>query len=292
MQKQTKEQVDRIILMQKLFLEGYTPTMVANKVGIHPKSIHYYINKYDFKVINRARTYHCNDNYFESIDTEKKAYILGFIIADGHISKENRLCFSNSIDDVSIFNEIKNEISPDSKIYFKKCNKGVKNRKEQCVLRIKSNVLCNQLQDKYSIHNNKTYDTKFTFNLDLIPKELIVHFIRGFFDGDGSISFYKTKGTIFFNFSFISTSFNFISQVAQLFENNFKVEKVIREIEGKTINWFTLRFDYDRHRAREIKKIYEFLYQDATIFLERKRIKFEKYLEYRANPRRKEDRVV
>jgi hypothetical protein len=292
MQEKSKKQKDRIILMQKLFLEGYTPTMVANMVGIHQKSIHYYINKYDLKVINKTRIYHCNDNYFNNIDTEKKAYILGFIIADGHISKENRLCFSNSIDDISIFEEIRSEISPNSKIHLKKYNQGAKTRKEQCILRIKSNILCEQLRDKYNICNNKTHDTKFTFNLDLIPEELKVHFIRGFFDGDGSISFYETKGTIFFNFSFISTSFNFVNQVAQLFENNFKVKKVIRKIQGKTINWFTLRFDYDRHRAREIQKIYEFLYQDATIFLERKRIKFEKYLEYRANPRRKEDRVV
>lgn len=37
-----------------------------------------------------ARKYNYNDNYFENIDTEEKAYWLGFIAADGSIVNNNR----------------------------------------------------------------------------------------------------------------------------------------------------------------------------------------------------------
>jgi intein-encoded DNA endonuclease-like protein len=273
---------NRIIEIKRLFLEGYTPTMVSEKIGINRKNINYYIKKYNIKVINRFRSKHCNDNYFNTIDTEEKAYLLGFFIADGCISKDNRLGFSNSIDDLSVLELAKKEISPDSKIFRINYKKGAVNRKEQCRLRIMSNILTDVLINKYGILKNKTKDNLFKFNFDLIPENLHVHFIRGFFDGDGSVSFYETRNTIFFNFSFISTSFNFMNQIGEIFENKFKIRKVIKENQGKTINWFSMRFDYNRNRTLKINEIYEWLYKDATCFLERKKIKFENYLEYRA----------
>jgi len=52
------------------------------------------------------RTMPINDRFFDEIDTEEKAYILGFLIADGCIKEEkrkhkvsHRIAFNNSIDD-------------------------------------------------------------------------------------------------------------------------------------------------------------------------------------------------
>lgn len=247
-------------------------------------------NKFTEKVKKRTNLkYNHNDDYFDSITTANKAYILGFIIADGCINKTirgncitNRLTFNNSIDDFSVIDKIKDEISPESKVYIRESKSLTVNRKKQVSLRITSFALCEKLISKYDIIPNKTKHHNFQFNFDLIPKEFYRDFIRGFFDGDGSVSFYKTKNTIFFNFSFIFNSKIFAEQIGNIFEQLFNIKSVYYEHVGKTCTYYTLRFNYNRQRTAIIKEIYDYLYNNCDIYLERKQIKFSKYFEYRA----------
>lgn len=232
--------------------------------------------------------YRANHNYFSDIDTEEKAYILGFLIADGNIEVKqrgncftSRLTFSNSIDDFEIIELIRNQLSPDIPLYKRDCKVGAKNRKDQICFRIVSSKLCNTLIEKYNILPRKTLHSDFKFDFDLIPIELQHHFIRGFFDGDGSVSFYETKNTLFFNFSFVFTSKIFAEQIAKIFEDKFNIISVYRETVGKTCTYYTLRFNYNRNRVEKVNDIYNWLYKDTRIFLNRKRSKFIKYFEYR-----------
>lgn len=270
--------------MKELFAKGLTPTMVAKELKMNQKNIHYYINKYNIDVINKCRKYNHNDHYFDNIDTENKAYLLGFIIADGYLSEKRRICLNNSIDDISILELFQKEISPDSKLIISNKQKGTKFRKKQGTIRITSHHMYKVLSEKYGIIENKTQDTTFKFDLSLIPENLLIHFIRGFFDGDGSVSFYKTKNTIFFNFSFIFNSKIFANQIGEIFEKLFSIRAVHRTIIGKTCSYYTMRFDYSGNRVAKIKEIYSWLYKDSTIYLDRKKIKFINYLEYRAKP--------
>lgn len=233
--------------------------------------------------------YNYNDDYFKIIDSESKAYILGFIIADGCISRTirgncitNRLSFNNSIDDHEIIKFIGKELGKDIPIYNRFLKQGAKNRKEQLVLRINSYQLCEDLINIYNIIPRKTLNNSFKFNFDLIPEELVRHFIRGFFDGDGSVSFHRTKNTIFFNFSFIFNSLVFTKQISNIICNLFNIKEVIYTIKGKTVYYHNLRFNYNRQRTNKIKEIYDYLYKDSNIFLTRKKLKFEEYFKYRA----------
>jgi hypothetical protein len=273
---------DKILIIKRLFEEGLTPTMVANKVGINRKNIHYYINKYKIVVKNKHSTYLHRNDYFNNIDTENKAYLLGFIIADGYLSEGSRICLNNSIDDIEVLDLFNKEVSPESKIMLLYKQKGAKFRKQQAIIRVTSKEMYKTLVNKYGIVQNKTQNSDFKFNFSLIPENLHCHFIRGYFDGDGSVSFYKTNRTIFFNFSFVFNSLNFTKQFAEIFETKFNIRSVIYNHIGKTANWHSLRFDYNRNRTNKIKEIYEYLYKDATIFLSRKKVKFDNYLEYRA----------
>lgn len=243
---------------------------------------------WDLVVVKRyVKPEEINEDYFETIDTEAKAYLLGFIIADGCIddNKHLRLIFSNSIDDLKVLELAKKEISPKANIQFSNIqSKDVKFRKPQVKLRINSRKLCECLINKYKIIPRKTKDINFTFDFSLIPRELRRHFIRGFFDGDGCICFHKNRyKTIFFNFSFVFTSENFTKQIANLFASKFDIEPKISKIQSKNMYYFTLRFNYNRNRVKKIKEIYHQLYDNSNFFLERKKIKFEQYFEYRAN---------
>lgn len=278
-----KKENQKLVLIKKMFEEGYTSLMIAKKLGINPKSMYYYIKKYSLIQKNKQRIVHCNDSYFNNIDSEEKAYLLGFFLADGYVSEKRRICLNNSIDDISFLELFQKEVCKDSKIIILNKQLGAKFRKPQCVLRISSQEMYDTLVYKYDIKPNKTQDKTFKFNFDLIPRELHRHFIRGFFDGDGSISF-DLKGNSFnFNFSFVMTSVLFTNQIGLIFENTFDIKSRVREQQGKTTNWFTLAFSYNRNVYPKIKLIYEYFYKDSNHFLERKKIKFEKYLEYRAN---------
>jgi len=263
------------------------------KILGYVENIHYINSMKHENIFIKKRSnlkYNHNDDYFKIIDTEKKAYILGFIIADGTIDRTirgncitNRLGFNNSIDDLEIIEQIKNEISPESILYRKNIQKGAKFRKEQVSLRITSFILCEDLINIYNIIPKKTLNKDFKFNFSKIPEKFHKDFIRGFFDGDGSVSFYKTKNTIFFNFSFIFNSKDFAEQIGNMFKNLFDIKPVYYKHIGKTCDYYNMRFNYNRNRTNKIKEIYDWFYKDSTIFLKRKKIKFDKYFEYRAN---------
>jgi intein/homing endonuclease len=129
--------------------------------------------------MGRPRKYSLNENYFEKIDSDDKAYILGFIYADGSVYK-NYLSIWLAIKDVEILDFIKEKLDYGGIIY-NSYNK--KKNKKYVGLTISSNKIVSDL-NKFGIINNKTYQSK---TLPIYNKKYEKAFLRGFFDGDGSI---------------------------------------------------------------------------------------------------------
>lgn len=283
---------EKIVLLKKYLEKGYTQKKSAELAGLNPSCIGRTIKRNNLIVTRKFGLYRYNDNYFDIIDTENKAYLLGFLLADGYISG-NRIRINNSIDDIEILDLFRKEVTPECEIKYSNKQKGAILRKKQGTVGLTSIHMTQVLREKYDIIENKTNYSQFKFNFNTIPIELQRHFIRGYFDGDGSVSFHPNKhNTVFFNFSFVFNSEFFAKQIAEIFENLFQIKRVIYYHKGKTCNYQSLRFNYNKRRAFRIKEIYDYLYQDSSVYLSRKKVKFEQYIEYRANPRRKEDRVV
>ena len=218
-----------------------------------------------------------NDTYFDEIDTEEKAYLLGFFIADGCIRVEFdrrlnnihgfRLCFTNSIDDEDIIKLIHERICPNNKLQYVHNTKGAKNRKPQITVQWTANHMVEVLKNKYKILPNKTNDKEFEFPFDTIPEELHRHFVRGFMDGDGSIN----KSELRFAF----TSEPFMNQILSKFTDLFKKHEdtvwdfsyTITPYQGKTTNYWTVFIPMGHGRDKLIKN---YLYKDSSIYLERK----------------------
>lgn len=132
-----------------------------------------------------------NNNYFKTIDTEQKAYILGMLTADGCVrySKHGTLYMSLQLIDIDIIKNIKNELNSDSKIHVSKRDRShIKNEKPIYSFTIYSNELCNDLIS-YGVAPQKTKNVDWLPNN--IPDNLKRHYLRGLIDGDGSI--YKMK---------------------------------------------------------------------------------------------------
>jgi len=203
-----------------------------------------------------------NVNYFEKIDSEDKAYFLGFIVADGCISEK-----SNSIKiiqkETNVLYDFKKYIDFDGNIFTSK-NRNISS------ITITSTKTKNDLE-KLGIYSNKTMIVKYPN----IPDNLQNHFMRGVFDGDGCISIRTDKrdnsqrGQV----NICSGSYEFIREYYEKMVNycNLSGKNKIRCPKGTyyVVDWGGLS---------DVEKIYEFLYRDSNIFLQRKRETFDKVI--------------
>ena len=123
-----------------------------------------------------------NKDYFETINTPEKSYLLGFIEADGSLKKDlSQLVITQKEDEQWwILNMIRDFIQPDAK--------------STC---ISNKKICRDLFDK-GIIPNKTYDTTKEVADRLwnsIPECYKFDFLRGLLDGDGNIRWFYQKDT-------------------------------------------------------------------------------------------------
>lgn len=133
---------------------------------------------------------------FSKIETEEQAYLLGFIAADGYIRHSDPyriLCLAVAEQDLDILEKTRNYISPRHKLRYQEGRRsavfprgGVYDTSPQYHLDIGSKKLVHQLE-KLGLHQNKSLTLVFP---DYLESRLVRHWIRGYFDGDGSI----TKG--------------------------------------------------------------------------------------------------
>ena len=100
------------------------------------------------------RKFRCNDNFFDDIDSEIKAYLLGFLYADGYISKDGRIGILLNIKDEYIIKIIQKYIAPESKIQH--LNYQNFKRDPQVKIRFKSKQLYKKLQD-FGFTTDKTH---------------------------------------------------------------------------------------------------------------------------------------
>lgn len=94
---------------------------IAKKYCINRKTIINHLKKEGFKINKHKSTYFINENIFEKIDTEEKAYWLGFIYADGYVST-NTYAFGIelSIKDIDHLIKFKKFLSWDGEIKISK----------------------------------------------------------------------------------------------------------------------------------------------------------------------------
>lgn len=271
---------------QVLFLieKGYAVSEIAKKLNRNMTSVTSVCKRFNVKAKKNLILNTVNHNYLDVINSDKKAYFLGFLIADGSLetpchSRYGRISFNIQKEDSYILEEFKKELNSTNNIYIKYNNKGVKNRKPQASFRFTSKIIFDLLISKYKILPSKTLNFKFIFPFETIPEQYWGAFIRGFIDGDGS--FEQHKGC--FNFSLIGTSKNWLVQIGDIIRNKTKLNNKIYEIKGKTCNYFVIRFHADNeNKFEKIQKLNDFLYNNAEIYLKRKKDKIDAYLEYRA----------
>jgi hypothetical protein len=209
------------------------------------------------------RKYSLDENYFSKLN-DVSAYFLGFIAADGHITnyenKKNYLIINIIESDKEILERIKLKLSYDGKIYITPKNNG----QTQVSIRICSNILKSNINE-YINTNNKTFDLRWCKN---ISDDLIISFIRGYFDGDGCVHFNKQKSS--YSASLVGTE-NFLFGLKKYYNLSTNSE----DGSIKVYDTYSHLVFGGKYLA---KKFLDWLYKDST---EKTRLsrKYQKYLE-------------
>ena len=130
-----------------------------------------------------SRLYYMNFDYFNTIDSKDKAYFLGIIAADGCVYKrknhEKMLSFTFHIQEKNIIYDF---------LKYTKSTYVPIETKNRIALQINSNKICEDLF-KYNITSKKTW----TYKPYELNDDLMIHYLRGYFDGDGSIYYIDNK---------------------------------------------------------------------------------------------------
>ena len=210
-----------------------------------------------------------NIDFFDNW-SNNMAYVLGFIAAGGCICKNNLgnkcLTIALSIKDIEYLKKIGKLLAPNKKIHtsFQKASNG--KFYESCRLAIGSDYMCNKIIS-IGIGYNKSSNLKFPN----IPKEHISHFIRGYFDGDGSI--YKRKGFNVWILDFVGSE-SFLTQISEIISYRFDINK--RTLYKKSN---TNKVKYIRYTTSQAQIILNWLYRDANIYMKRKYLEYKRMLE-------------
>jgi hypothetical protein len=260
----TVEKHEKEIL--RLYNKGEGITYLANKYNIHKNNIRRFLKKHVVlrnDHLTHAKKYKYDEHYFDIIDSEDKAYFLGLLFADGHNSANNCIRLSLHKKDIDII-----------QVFLKKLNANVPIKftgpdKKMATVNIFSKHMSETLRS-YGMSSNKY----FSFNFPEILEELNVHFIRGYFDGDGSVFSSKIK-TYNLKYTFtITGNYETLLKIQNILCNKLGLKKIKMQKRYKHKLKSSVHFSYTGNR--QVKLIRDFLYKDATVYLKRKHSKFFK----------------
>ena len=263
---------DRIVRNQEVKLlsaQGLSHRQIARQLSIGKSNVGLILKQFkdqSFSLLslkqrqnNKAR-YIYDEHFFEVIDTEEKAYWLGFLYADGCIT-ERSVRLELGLMDKEHIEKLKKSIQYDAAhLYFRP--DGI----DSVLLNISSKVMVEDLV-KLGCTVKKTFTLTFPTE-DQVPLELIHHFMRGYFDGDGCI--------------YVHEKFRCSVSLTGTYQFLDKYQEVVNKFIGKTnrlkltkchTNSYIYSLVYGGNQ--QVKKIYDFLYKNATVYLNRKKEKFE-----------------
>lgn len=258
----------KLQLSDEVITQMYNTGLSCQKIADRLKCSEAFVNKKlrKLNIVKRSNsTYRkrkFNDRFFDVIDNEEKAYWLGFLFADGCVQnkKTGQKLISLAVTDKEVIDKFIFSINGD---FETKTYKGIH------VVHLTSDIMFNSLV-KLGCVPRKSLVLRFPELQD----NLIHHFIRGYFDGDGSVYITKPKNynkttTVYSSIGVgICGTKEFLEKVSEKSSTN-KAKKDKR----KENNIWYLSFS----GTKKAKAFYEYLYKDASLYLSRKKDKFEKY---------------
>lgn len=206
-----------------------------------------------------GRKYYFNNQYFDNIDNENKAYWLGFLYADGYLSSGSPVIgITLKQEDLNHLKKFLNDLNCSSLdcIRYQEVSESYR-------FNLSDEYMYNVLK-KLGFNSNKSYDNN-TEVIDNIPVCYLKDFIRGLWDGDGYITKSKEKRNLA---GIVSNNEKMILKIVDFF--NKKVNKKDFCRLTKSDGYPRIRLSYNK-----AKEAMDILYKNSSIYLDRK---FNNYL--------------
>lgn len=236
---------------------GQSQSEIAKAYGCDESNISRLLKKHG---IETRFHYECDHTFFDCIDTEEKAYTLGFFVADGYNHKCNVV--SIRVIDEDVLNKMKDAIKYTGPISITSPPKKYPHWQVKYGLDIASKQMCDSLI-RLGCPTKKTFITRFPTS-DEVIEYLLVHYIRGVVDGDGSI-YSTTNGwhiSIAGTVALLDPMRHYIHKQTGVMFGIYPQGKIyVLKVGGN----------------QQVGRVLTWLYNDATIYMDRK---YKKYLEY------------
>ena len=263
----TPEQQEQI---KEMYVNGLSSVKIGKAFGMSHHTILNFLHENHIDVDQKrfVRKYKLNEHYLDDIDTQEKAYIFGFLCADGNNNPSKStisMCLQEG--DKNILERIRQCFDSEKPLefidYTNKHDFGY-TYQNQWRINLFSSYLCKKLEEHGMMPKKSVYLKFPNLSEDLIP-----HFVRGYFDGNGTISWqkYRTLGI-----GLVSTK-EFCLQLQQIVHSSLNIVSKLHESQNH--NGITTDFTITRHEGSI--KFLHWIYKDATIYLQRK---YDKYIAY------------
>ena len=244
---------------EKLAFEFQTTNISLTEMGkrenVDRRTLAKHFKELGIEIVNKQNRSKFNEHIFDQIDSEEKAYWLGFIFADGYISSSPlregvksiyQFEISLGIKDIEHLNKFKR---------FMDYEKDIITDGNRCRFVVTNKYLWTLLNE-LGCTPNKSLSLTFPD----IPQNLVKHFIRGYFDGDGCISRHVHNTCVTPHIELLGTK-QMLEQIL-LYSNisaKYKHDKRHSE-ETWSLEW----------SKQEGIDFINYLYQDCSIYLDRK----------------------
>jgi len=250
-----------IKLEQELTVENANYTVLSLKYGISRPTVRAYAKRLGLYNINNRHMHQHDKSYFKNINTANKAYVLGLMYADGcNIRKGFSIALHEN--DKEVVDFVRKELK--TTVPLKKITPFKKNWSYKWELRITSKEISNDLTN---LGCTPAKSTTLSFPTG-VPENLMSHFIRGYFDGDGSM--WENKGG--WHASFTCASDNFIKGLKEYLDN---LEKNYKEyLTGPKKNCHSIILC----RRKSIRLLVSHMYQGKEFGMLRKQNKITNFL--------------
>ena len=230
-------------------------TQMGNREKVDRRTLSKHFKELGIEIINKQNRSKFNEHIFDFIDTEEKAYWLGFIFADGTINSS------------PIREGVKS-------IYGFELSLGIKDLKHlekfKKFIGYNKDLLIDNNRCRFSIANKHFWTTlnnlgctpnkSLTLKFPNISENLIRHFIRGYFDGDGCITRYVNIHTVTPRATVLGTE--------DMLNNIIKYSNTIAQLKhDKRHSKEVLYLDWNKENSI---KFINYLYNNSTIYLDRK----------------------
>lgn len=242
--------VDDVI---KYYLDGKKVKDISRIYNCHPTTIQRLLKKNSVLKPLRFNNvkYNVNEKYFDTIDSEEKAYWLGMMMTDGCVDKHGRTRLNLQTADEDHIRKFQKSIGSNHPIH--RFSKG--DHKISC-LSIGNQYLAQSLRNKGIIANHKIMYPNLEENLKK-------HFWRGAIDGDGCICFSHHNKHVRLSLCGTEEICCEFKKFCQLY---IKTKAKILKLKSKLFN-----FCINGYISMRICNL---LYSDSCIFLNRKKEKY------------------